>query len=102
MPQTFTERLKALKKEARLTQQGIADLLGVSKRTVEEWTRGGSEPPKYLQPLYLEALEKRTKQIEELRVEIYPTESDIKKRIEEIVESGEPKALVKHEFRLVV
>lgn len=92
MDKTFAEKLKHLKKDLGVNQQEVADIMQISKRAVEEWERGKSQPPVYAQPYLLTELEHRVKKVEELRVELYPTDEDIKKRIAERVEAGEGKA----------
>lgn len=57
MDKTFAEKLKQIKNGAGLTQQDVADILKVSKRTVEEWERGKSKPPEYVQRFVLNELE---------------------------------------------
>ena len=92
MSETFAEKLKQTKKDLGLNQQDVADIMKISKRAVEEWERGKSQPPVYVQPYLLAELEHRAKKVEELRVELYPSDEDIKKRIAERVEAGEGKA----------
>ena len=53
---TFSEKLKQAKKEANLTQQSMSDLMKIPKRTIEEWERGSSKPPEYVQRLVLNEL----------------------------------------------
>lgn len=40
----FGPRLKALRRQADLTQQALADQLGVGQQTVREWERGDKRP----------------------------------------------------------
>lgn len=44
----FAARIKALRTEANLTQQGFADLLGVDRTTVARWELGRNEPAAYV------------------------------------------------------
>lgn len=44
MEYTFGERLKKYRQEKRLTQQELADLLGVSNKTVSRWESDGGYP----------------------------------------------------------
>ena len=41
MEQGFSERLKRYRKERNLTQQQLADALGVSNKSVSRWESGG-------------------------------------------------------------
>lgn len=44
MEQGFSERLKRYRKERNLTQQQLADALGVSNKSVSRWESGGGYP----------------------------------------------------------
>ena len=44
MEQGFSERLKRYRKERNLTQQQLADTLGVSNKSVSRWESGGGYP----------------------------------------------------------
>ena len=55
--ETFAEKLKAAKKAAGMTQQKMADLMRIPKRTIEEWERGNNVPPEYVQRFVLNELE---------------------------------------------
>lgn len=54
--ETFAEKLKKAKKAAGLTQQKMADLMLIPKRTIEEWERGNNIPPAYVQRFVLNEL----------------------------------------------
>lgn len=54
---SFAEKLKKAKKEAGLTQQKMADLMLIPKRTIEDWERGINVPPAYVQRFVLNELE---------------------------------------------
>ena len=41
---TFSERLKELRKEKQLTQQKLADDLGVNRVNITRWEKGNIEP----------------------------------------------------------
>ena len=60
--ETFAEKLKQAKKAAGLTQQKMADLMLIPKRTIEEWERGNNIPPAYIQRFVLNELETLKKQ----------------------------------------
>ena len=92
MDKTFAEKLKQLKNDLGLKQQDVADIMQMSKRAIEEWERGKSQPPLYAQPYLLAELEHRVKKVEMLQVELYPADEDIKNRIAEVLEAGEKKA----------
>ncbi len=50
-PEFNAETIKDLRKEIGTTQAGLADLIGVSKRTVESWEGNRSEPNRSVQKL---------------------------------------------------
>ena len=54
---SFAEKLKQAKKAAGLTQQKMADLMLIPKRTIEEWERGNNIPPPYIQRFVLNELD---------------------------------------------
>ena len=39
----FSENLRELRKERNLSQEGLAELLGVSRQAVSKWEQGGSQ-----------------------------------------------------------
>ena len=41
-------RIRELRKQHGLTQQGLADLIGIPKRTIESWEIGNREPAEYI------------------------------------------------------
>ena len=53
---TDTNNLKEARKLAGLTQKGMSEQLGIPKRTLEDWERGISTPPKYVEQLVIEKL----------------------------------------------
>ena len=56
MEQSFSERLKRYRKERNLTQQQLADALGVSNKSVSRWESGGGYPDvPLLVPLFISA-----------------------------------------------
>lgn len=53
--------IKALREETGLTQRAFSDMLGIPKRSIENWESGVSNPPKYVVRLisfYIENKEK--------------------------------------------
>ena len=52
----FAENLKTARKNAGMTQQSMADLMLIPKRTIEEWERGNRTPPPYVQRFVLNEL----------------------------------------------
>lgn len=60
--QDFTERLKAARKNAGLTQQGMADRMLIPKRTIQDWEGGQRTPPSYVQRFVLNELESLARQ----------------------------------------
>lgn len=53
---TFAQKLKALRKAAGLTQQGMADQMLIPRRTIQDWERGLFDPPAYVQRFVLNEL----------------------------------------------
>lgn len=43
--QSFRTQLRALRTQAGLTQEGLADLLGTTVGTIKNWESGRTEPP---------------------------------------------------------
>lgn len=56
MELTFAQKLKALRKAAGLTQQGMEDRMLIPRRTVQDWERGISAPHPYIQRFVLNEL----------------------------------------------
>lgn len=54
--ETFAEKLKAARAATGLSQQSMADLMEIPKRTIEDWERSKSTPPPYVQRLVLNEL----------------------------------------------
>lgn len=52
----FAEQLKAARKAAGMTQQGMAERMKIPRRTIEDWERGQSIPPPYVQRFVLNEL----------------------------------------------
>lgn len=52
----FTEKLKEARKQDNLTQQGMADIMLIPKRTIEDWETGKRTPPPYVQRFVLNEL----------------------------------------------
>lgn len=49
MPNTdFSARIKSMRREANLTQQGLADVLGADRTTVARWELGMTTPAPYV------------------------------------------------------
>ena len=55
--ETFAEKLKAARKAAGLSQQGMADRMEIPKRTIQDWEGGLRIPPGYVQRFVLNELE---------------------------------------------
>lgn len=53
----FAEKLKQARTEANITQQGMADLMLIPKRTIEDWEANRRTPPQYVQRFVLNELE---------------------------------------------
>ncbi len=54
--ETFAEKLKSARKAAKLTQKSMSETTTIPKRTIEDWERGISTPPPYVQRLVLNEL----------------------------------------------
>lgn len=48
--------LKQARQQAGLTQAQMSEQLGIPKRTIENWERGISTPPQYVERLVIEKL----------------------------------------------
>lgn len=55
---TFAEQIKAARKAAGLTQQGMADKMVIPRRTIQDWEAEKMTPPPYVQRLVLNELER--------------------------------------------
>lgn len=49
--------IKDARKAAGLTQQQMADMTGIPKRTIQNWEGGINEPPKWVSNLVIDKLE---------------------------------------------
>ena len=58
---SFAERLQKARKAAGLSQQGMADRMLISKRTIEKWETGERVPPHYVQRFVLNELQEGQK-----------------------------------------
>lgn len=50
-------KIKEAREAARLSQAAAAELIGVPKRTWEDWEAGKHKPPKYVKKLIIEKLQ---------------------------------------------
>ena len=57
--------IKEARKAAGLTQQGMSDLLGIPRRTLENWESGRSLPPEWVEHLVVEKLNRIAKEFPE-------------------------------------
>lgn len=53
----FAAALKEARAATGMSQQGMADRMLIPKRTIEDWERGKSKPPSYVQRFVLNELE---------------------------------------------
>ena len=53
------KEIKAARLKAGLTQKKMSELLGIPKRTIEDWEGGRRKPPAYTKKLILKELGKR-------------------------------------------
>lgn len=50
--------IRDARKAAGLSQQGVTDVLGIPKRTLQDWESGKRTPPGWAEALVIEKLEK--------------------------------------------
>lgn len=55
----FSEKIKKLKASRGLTQENLAEILEVPKRTIESWESGKRKPPDYVQRLIIEEIKRK-------------------------------------------
>ena len=55
----FKEKLKVARKEINITQEGLAKMLEVPKRTIESWESGDRRPPDYVQRLIISEIKRK-------------------------------------------
>lgn len=55
--ENFAEKLREARKAAGLTQQRMADLMLIPKRSIENWEAGDRTPPPYVQRFVLNELQ---------------------------------------------
>lgn len=55
--ENFSDKVRAARKAAGLTQQGMADLTLIPVRTIQDWEAGVRTPPPYVQRFVLNELE---------------------------------------------
>lgn len=53
----FAEELKAARKAAGLSQQGMADRMLIPRRTIQDWEGSLRTPPQYVQRFVLNELQ---------------------------------------------
>ena len=58
---TFSEELKQARADTGLSQQALADLTLIPKRTIENWEAGLRTPPAYVQRFLLNELKLQKK-----------------------------------------
>lgn len=63
--QNFADALKQARAATGMSQQGMADRMLIPKRTIEDWERGKSKPPPYVQRFVLNELEQLRTEKEE-------------------------------------
>lgn len=60
MDKTFAKQLKQARALTGLSQQGMAERMLISKRTIEKWEIGERTPPEYVQRFVLNELKNLT------------------------------------------
>jgi len=48
---------RSARKRLRMTQRKLSEILGIPKRTIEEWEGGRRNPPEWVKKLVLEKME---------------------------------------------
>ena len=56
MSDNFADKLKLARNAAGMSQQAMADITLIPKRTIEEWETGRRTPPEYVQRFVLNEL----------------------------------------------
>lgn len=59
--------IRDARKAAGLTQQKMADMMDIPKRTIEDWESERSTPPSYVEKLVIAELERIGKMMNEIR-----------------------------------
>lgn len=54
--------IKEARKAAGLTQQGMSDLIGIPRRTIQDWECGKHVPPEWAERLIVEKLNRIAKE----------------------------------------
>lgn len=72
-------RIKEARQQLGITQQKLSDLLGIPKRTIENWEAGSRKPPQWAERLILEKM-KKMKEEKIMKVTFVPS-YDKKKEI---------------------
>lgn len=72
-------RIKKARAQLGITQQKLSDLLGIPKRTIENWEAGSRKPPQWAERLILEKM-KKMKEEKIMKVTFVPS-YDKKKKI---------------------
>ena len=52
----MSDKIKAARKEAGLTQQQMSDIMGIPRRTIEDWDRGARKCPEWAERLIVAEL----------------------------------------------
>ena len=63
-------KIKEARKKAGLTQEEMTSVLGIPRRTVQNWEKGVTKPPEYVERLVVAELERMTK-VKDMTIERY-------------------------------
>lgn len=56
MSQTYAEKLRQIRTDAKWSRQKMVERVGVPLRTIEDWEAGKMTPPDYVQRLVMDRL----------------------------------------------
>ena len=63
-------KIKEARKKAGLTQEEMTSVLGIPRRTVQNWEKGVTKPPEYVERLVVAELE-RIEKTKDMTIERY-------------------------------
>lgn len=61
-------KIKEARVAAGLSQQRMSDVMGIPRRTIENWEAGVNDPPEYVERLVIQELERLKKMKKMLKI----------------------------------